>query len=230
MSECLVLSDQMVANIRRDILLGIYMPGDKLRTNDLKLRYEVGGTPIREALMQLVWQNFVVMEPQKGFRVAPVSLEELRDILDTRRAIESIALKKSLQRGDETWELSVLAAFHRLSRVNLDAPDVDYTVWGKLHMNFHLALTSACGSTLMLQIIETLYNQLERYRHIWLNHDLEAQQGYHDDGEHRDIMNAVMERDLPLAASLFEKHDCHVIELAQTLTQENFALRVNGPR
>ena len=61
MSECLVLSDQMVANIRRDILLGIYMPGDKLRTNDLKLRYEVGGTPIREALMQLVWQNFVVM-------------------------------------------------------------------------------------------------------------------------------------------------------------------------
>ena len=97
-------------------------------------------------------------------------MEELRDILDTRRAIESIALKKSLQRGDETWELSVLAAFHRLSRVNLDAPDVDYTVWGKLHMNFHLALTSACGSTLMLQIIETLYNQLERYRHIWLNH------------------------------------------------------------
>lgn len=226
MSESAVLSDQMVVNLRRDILLGEFKPGDKLRTSELRQRYNVGGTPIREALLQLVWQNFVVMEPQKGFRVAPVSLDELRDILDTRRAIESIALEKSLARGDEKWELSMLAAFHRMSRLNLEEPSVDYTVWGSLHMQFHLALTSACGSPLMLRILETLYMQLERYRHIWLNQDLETDLRYHDDGEHRDIMNAVMDRNLPLAMDLFARHDHHVIELAQTLTPENFDSRL----
>ncbi|GGY11586.1 GntR family transcriptional regulator [Paludibacterium paludis] len=220
----------MVSQIRQDILIGVFLPGDKMQLNELKQRYGVGGTPIREALMQLVWQNFVVMEPQKGFRVAPVTLEELKDILDTRRVLEGIALEKSFSRGDETWELSILAAYHRLSRVNLEDPDIDYTSWGMLHMNFHLSLISACESPMLLRMIEIVHNQLERYRHIWLNHELDAPQRYHDDGEHRAIMNAVMERNLPEAMHLLEEHHRHVIELAENLTQENFASRIQLAR
>jgi DNA-binding GntR family transcriptional regulator len=218
----------MVKAIRRDILLGRFLPGDKLQMNELKQHYQVGGTPIREALVQLVWQNFVVMEPQKGFRVAPISLNELRDILTTRRAIAGIALEKAMQRGDEEWELSIITAFHRMERIQLDQADVDYEEWGVRHMAFHIALIQACNSPMMLSILENIYNQLERYRHIWLNGDLDQAPRYHDHGEHKIIMDAVLARDLPRALSLIGEHYQHVIDLAESLSPENFSERVKN--
>ncbi|MDW5415081.1 FCD domain-containing protein [Iodobacter sp. CM08] len=220
------LSDQMVKAIRRDILLGRFLPGDKLQMNELKQYYQVGGTPIREALVQLVWQHFVVMEPQKGFRVAPISLDELRDILTTRRAIAGIALEKAMQRGDEEWELSIITAFHRMERIQLDQPDVDYEEWGERHIAFHIALIQACNSPMMLSTLESIYNQLERYRHIWLNGDLDQVTRYHDHGEHKVIMDAVLARDLQLSLQRIEEHYQHVIDLAESLSPENFSERV----
>ncbi|STR45926.1 GntR family transcriptional regulator [Iodobacter fluviatilis] len=216
----------MVKAIRRDILLGTFLPGEKLQMNELKQHYQVGGTPIREALVQLVWQHFVVMEPQKGFRVAPVSLNELRDILATRRAIAGLALEKAMQRGSEEWELSIITAFHRMERIQLDQPGVDYEEWGERHMDFHMALIKACNSPMMLSTLENIYNQLERYRHIWLNVELDEVTRYHDHGEHKAIMDAVLARDLQKALVLIEAHYQHVIDLAETLSPEKFSERV----
>ncbi|NHQ88271.1 MULTISPECIES: GntR family transcriptional regulator [Iodobacter] len=226
MSNSTTLSDQMVKAIRRDILLGTFLPGEKLQMNELKQHYQVGGTPIREALVQLVWQHFVVMEPQKGFRVAPVSLNELRDILATRRAIAGLALEKAMQRGSEEWELSIITAFHRMERIQLDQPGVDYEEWGERHMDFHMALIKACNSPMMLSTLENIYNQLERYRHIWLNVELDEVTRYHDHGEHKAIMDAVLARDLQKALVLIEAHYQHVIDLAETLSPEKFSERV----
>ncbi len=216
----------MVKAIRRDILLGTFLPGEKLQMNELKQHYQVGGTPIREALVQLVWQHFVVMEPQKGFRVAPVSLNELRDILATRRAIAGLALEKAMQRGSEEWELSIITTFHRMERIQLDQPGVDYEEWGERHMDFHMALIKACNSPMMLSTLENIYNQLERYRHIWLNVELDEVTRYHDHGEHKAIMDAVLARDLQKALVLIEAHYQHVIDLAETLSPEKFSERV----
>ncbi|AMC35929.1 GntR family transcriptional regulator [Janthinobacterium sp. B9-8] len=226
MTNSTTLSDQMVKAIRRDILLGTFLPGEKLQMNELKQHYQVGGTPIREALVQLVWQHFVVMEPQKGFRVAPVSLDELRDILATRRAIAGLALEKAMQRGDEEWELSIITAFHRMERIQLDQPGVDYEEWGERHMGFHMALIKACNSPMMLSTLENIYNQLERYRHIWLNGELDKVTRYHDHGEHKTIMDAVLARDLQKALALIEAHYQHVIDLAESLSPEKFSERV----
>lgn len=226
MSTSTTLADQMVKAIRRDILLGRFLPGDKLQMNELKQHYQVGGTPIREALVQLVWQNFVVMEAQKGFRVAPISLDELRDILAIRHAIAGLALGKAMERGGESWELDIITAFHRMERIQLDQPDVDFEEWGERHIGFHLSLIKACNSPMMLSTLENIYNQLERYRHIWLNGSLDEVTRYHDHGEHKIIMEAVLARDLPKALQLIREHYQHVIDLAESLSHENFSQRI----
>lgn len=73
------LTDKVAKMIRHDILVGNFAPSEKLVVADLKTRYDVGASPIREALVQLSWSKFVVVEPQKGCWVAPISTSELAD-------------------------------------------------------------------------------------------------------------------------------------------------------
>ncbi|WP_305462212.1 GntR family transcriptional regulator [Photobacterium leiognathi] len=65
--EFTTISDRLISVIKKDILNGTYQPGQKLVLNDLKAHYKVGGLPLREAMVQLAWQKYLVMKPQKGF-------------------------------------------------------------------------------------------------------------------------------------------------------------------
>ncbi|TJZ95508.1 GntR family transcriptional regulator, partial [Photobacterium damselae subsp. piscicida] len=102
------ISDRVMHQIRSDILNGEFKAGQKLILSDLKDRYNVGGSPLREAMVQLSWQKYVTMKPQKGFWVADVSLNELKSIIKARLAIGNVALRDAMDNGDEKWELNIL--------------------------------------------------------------------------------------------------------------------------
>lgn len=93
------LTDKVSKMIRQDILNGELAPGQKLVVADLKNRYNVGASPIREALVQLSWSKYVKLEPQKGCWVSPVSKKELNDLYESLRVVSSVLLKKPFLRG-----------------------------------------------------------------------------------------------------------------------------------
>src|ERR1700694_1563026 len=66
--------------IREDIVFGHLAPGEKLRIEDLRGRYGLGATPLREALSRLSAIGLVEASAQRGFRVARVSVEDLDDV------------------------------------------------------------------------------------------------------------------------------------------------------
>jgi len=70
--------------LRRDIIEGRLAPGEKLRVEHLKDDYGVGAGTLREALSLLISDALVVSQGQRGFRVAPVSIEDFEDITRTR--------------------------------------------------------------------------------------------------------------------------------------------------
>ena len=76
--------------LKQDIIRGVFKPGEKLLMSALKERYDLGVGPLREALSQLVAEKLVVAISQKGYRVAPMSLEEMRDIYDARANLEAM--------------------------------------------------------------------------------------------------------------------------------------------
>ena len=102
--------------IRADILAGRRAPDEKLKIADLAAVLAVSPGAIREALSRLVPEQLVVSRDQRGFVVAPLSIEDLEDLTDLRCELEAIALRRSVARGDTNWEASVLAAAHRLRR------------------------------------------------------------------------------------------------------------------
>lgn len=196
--------------ISTDLLAGRLEPSARLRLNELKLRYGLGLSPLREALLRLASEGLVVAEGQRGFAVAPVSLAELADLTRTRQQIETIALTEAIARGDSDWEADVLSAFHRLSRAPLPSgvDDTDAGMnWELRHRAFHDALVAACDSPWLLRFHSQLVDHSERYRRTRLfNPPAAAHLARDIDAEHREIMEAVLARDASKACELMREH------------------------
>src|SRR5690625_1598806 len=92
----LTLAEQAYTKLKHKILSVKLTPGSQLRLIVLKEDLGVGYTPLREALMRLSSEGFVTAEGQRGFKVAPISLEEFKEITDARVAIEELLLKEAL--------------------------------------------------------------------------------------------------------------------------------------
>lgn len=67
------------------------------------MQYKVGAGTLREAITRLVSDALVTTEGQRGFRVAPIAIEELEDITRLRLHIEIEALRLSIRHGGERW-------------------------------------------------------------------------------------------------------------------------------
>ena len=89
------LASAAYERLRRDIRIGRLAPGEKLRIDALRAIYEIGASPLREALNRLSAEGLVVQEDQRGFRVPPVSIEDLLELTRTRCWLNEIALRES---------------------------------------------------------------------------------------------------------------------------------------
>ena len=173
--------------IRGDILSGRHGPDQKLKIQDLSVELIVSPGAVREALSRLVPEQLVVSRDQRGFAVAPLSIEDLEDLTDLRCEIEAMALRRSVERGDANWEAELLAAAHRLGALPLKhTPE-----WVELHAAFHTALVAACGSKRLLNLHTQLYEQSERYRGLSGQYDT----GRNIPDEHRQIVAMALARD-----------------------------------
>ena len=198
----LTINATVFRQLRADIMACRLMPDERLRVEALRERYGMGGSPIREALMRLQAEGLVSLEQNKGFRVSPVSREQLFDLMRTRIEIESIALRWSIELGGVEWEANLLGALHRLSRQNkLDraASRALSAAWSKEHRNFHAALVAACGSPKLLAIREGLVDQAERYVALSVISKLPPR---NDLSEHEQIMRAALSRNTARATQL----------------------------
>lgn len=194
------------ARLREDILAGRLQPGARLKIAEIACTLEVSPGAIREALSRLVPEQLVVLRDQKGFLVAPLSIEGLEDLTDIRCEIETIALRRSVLRGDIAWEGSVLAAAHRLRRTKI-LTSADRSLnreWVERHRTFHTALVSACGSPRLLDIHAQLYEQSERYRSLSFPTLGEAERDRQ--GEHQALADAALDRNADGLVELTVKH------------------------
>lgn len=216
LSEPKTLIETAYRNLRRDIIEGRLAPGEKLRIEHIKDDYGVGAGTLREALSLLIADGLVHSQEQRGFRVAPVSLEDFADITDTRAMLEAAALRQSMTLGDDAWEGEVLLAFHHLSKAEEKLADnTDREQWEARNRIFHEVLISACPSRWLKHFIAILYQQAERYRRLSLQQSAAGPRDIH--AEHQALFKAVLARDVELACDLLTRHIRYTFESVQRL-------------
>jgi GntR family carbon starvation induced transcriptional regulator len=193
--------------IRTEILDGQLLPGAKLNIKALESRLNVSLGAIREALSRLHAEGLVMAEAQRGYTVVPVSAGDLQDLTKARAEIDVLCLREAMQHGNIEWEARIVAAAHRMERLQ-DLPTAveggrTTSVWNEAHGEFHDALVSGCSSAWLLRIRKLLYEQSERYRRLAV--PLESTQR-DVRGEHRRLMNAVLARDEASAVKEVQAH------------------------
>lgn len=204
----------------RHIIDGVYRPGTKLRVEHLKSAYQVSGSTIREALTRLISDQLVLVEGQKGFRVSPMSMEDLEDLTYARIILECAALKDSISQADEEWEAHLVAAFHRLSRSEerlRNNPDI-FDEWEQRNREFHEALVASTHSEWLKRLRLILFQQSERYRRL-SSRDASSRVDVHD--EHKAIFEAAIARDANRAEELLRSH----IQRAVKVLRENTSFK-----
>ena len=174
------LTDKVSQLIEKDILIGKLEPGSKLVVADLKTKYQVGASPIREALVQLSWINYVDLEPQKGCWVADISSDELTEVYDDLILISKELLKRAMRENNRSWELRVINAFHHLTRVYQRAAEFDWYTQEEAQHQFYMELLSGAQAKNMQLFFNHLLNQARRYRYFSHNSGLPRLNSFDD--------------------------------------------------
>ena len=196
------LTARVLGLMRSDILELRLEPGSKLVLDELRDKYDVGASPLRESLSRLTVEGLVTGEDRRGFRVAPITEEDFIDLTMLRKEIEVLAVTRSVERGDDMWEANLLRAFHHMSLAT-PAQQTFLAEWPGRHQTFHEALVSACGSPRLLHLRRQLFDQFTRYqriapRHVWRSAG--------NDTEHKKMLEAALARDTRKCEQLILGH------------------------
>jgi GntR family transcriptional regulator, carbon starvation induced regulator len=197
------LAGAVLASMRSDILELKLAPGSKLPFEALRERYDAGFSPLRESLSRLVVEGLVVGEDQRGFRVAPLTVEDFIDLTTLRREIEVMAVVRSVERGGDAWEADLVRAFHHMLLASSPVVRGYPTEWARRHKAFHEALVAACGSPRLLLLRRQLFDHFMRYqrvapRHVWKNSIR--------DTEHKKMVDAAVARNIDKVSALARAH------------------------
>jgi len=206
------IGENAYRKIRADIVFGRLAPGRKLKLDQLKSNYGASISTLREILNRLSSERLVVAEGQKGFEVAPVSIANLREIAALRQLLECRALEQSFRAGDMEWEARVVAAHHRLARMEARMAEGDRShteEWKRYDWQFHQALISACGSKMLIDTHAAVFDKYLRYQMIALSYrgDIAAQ-------EHALLLECALKRDAARACDVLMRHVAGGVEHA----------------
>ena len=184
--------------IRRGIMDGEYKAGQHLKQQELARQSGCSVIPIREALHQLAAEGFVVLDPQKGARVADLNSRRLEEIFEVRIRLEGWAAALASRRMTPEAAARIRAILDKMDR-----PDISVSEWLALNWEFHDSLYACSDQEFLRKLISNLRLTLEPYLRL----DLAKVHSY-DVGrrEHRRIFQACLRADAKAAERYTASH------------------------
>ena len=211
--EFLPLRDEVFNTLREKILKGVYKPGERLMEIHLADQLGVSRTPIREAIRMLELEGLVKMVPRKGAQVAKISKEDLQDVLEVRKALDTLSVKLACERITED-EIKLLNNEERDFEKALASKDVRDIA--EADVAFHDVIHSATKNGRLKSMISNLAERIYRYRFEYIKQQSDG--GKTLMLEHREIMRCIEGRDVESAVKATEIHiDNQEISISEQL-------------
>ncbi len=186
------LPEQITARLQQDILAGQLKPGAPLREVDLSERFGVSRGPVREAFRQLTQQGLLVLEPNKGVRVAQNPSVEVRPlVVQLRRTIEVFVLESIF---DRITEADIEIWREVLSDIKAACESNDLNALTDHDLRFHQAIIKSHDD----RDLFTLWQPIAMRMMMQYNRLVDLMESYR---EHKRILDAIQARDKPAAVA-----------------------------
>lgn len=197
------LRDVVFETLRDAIITQVLKPGERLMEIQLADEMGVSRTPVREAIRKLELEGLVVMVPRKGAYVAGVSMKDIHEVYEVRAALEMLAVSLAAERitDEELDALERQVLRESEAETELDENALDNIIY--IDSTFHDIIYQAAHNQRLVQFVNILQEQLQRFRAASLSRPGRSKTAL---DEHKQIVEALAERNGELAAKLAKEH------------------------
>lgn len=189
------LTDRAYHAIKQDILVCELAPGVNVTERELGVRYGLGKAPLREALIRLIHEGLLQSIPRSGYRVTPVTIQDVQDIFALRLLVEPAAARQAAGRIEET----LLKELNELCRAGYTPGNRESeSTFLRANRQFHVAIADASGNRRLARMLGQLLEETERLFHLGLAVRDRTEEMKH---EHEDLLAALVSGDADAAQS-----------------------------
>lgn len=205
----------VAAGIRKAVLAGEYVPGQRLVEADLCQEYQVGRSTVRAALHELANDGMVELQWHRGARVRQVSSDEAIEIFEVRLVVEGLIAAKAAELAgpEDICLLQENAAAMRTAVAQLDA--VGYS---QLNAECHALIQRIAAHSTAGSVIDRLRTQGVRDH---LHSSLQPGRAAASVREHVKIIEAIAAKDPAAAQGAMHEHLDAVLQYLRTKRDEN---------
>ena len=175
------------------------MPGTKLAEQKIADIFKVSRTLVRQALMQLSRDHLVTLEPARGARVAEPSVEEARQVFETRNMLEAAMIRRAALDLSDT-QIDALRSHLAAEAEAVQRPDVSGRT--RLLADFHVVIAGMLGNAVLAGMLGDLVSRCSLIALMYQS----AHSAEHSYAEHVAIVDALGRRDARAAVRLMEQH------------------------
>jgi DNA-binding GntR family transcriptional regulator len=197
------LADIASHRLAHSIVTGELAQGQKLNEAELAERFGMGRGPLREALRHLEGMRLVKRIPNAGTRVVVLDQQTMSDLYAVREALEGMAcrLAATQMTDEEITQLSLLLDNHE-KQINAQGGGVYSQSEGDL--DFHYQIVRGSRNEMLMDLLGSEQYQLLRMCRFRTSRN--AQRTRPALQQHRQIVEALAQRDGELAEMLMRRH------------------------
>ncbi len=190
------IADTIYDALSQQIITGDLNAGEKLRQDHIARAFDTSHVPVREALLRLQAHGLAQSEPRRGMRVTALDPAEVREVIEMRVALESLALQHAVQNMTP-------AALKTADEARLACDQAEtMPEWEARNRLFHRAILTPCGLPRLLHSIDDLH--IASARHLFAHWRPKWVQ--RTDSDHAAIVQALKVKDAAAAASILVRH------------------------
>ena len=206
------LKEKAYEFIRHNIIIDHLKANHPLSEKELSKQLGISKTPIREAIQLLHKEGFVQFIPKKGAFVTPVTLTDLREIMQIRQGLEPVAAGLATLNHDPAR----LSEFERKFRRLAEKPTKDYPTMSEVGKRFHRFLFDCTRNQRLINILDNLNEQMDRIRTIFC---LLVPPSYNDKAlnQHLSIIEAIKNGDRKAAEDTMHQHISNYFEILKNM-------------
>jgi DNA-binding GntR family transcriptional regulator len=212
------LHDRLVARLRDLIIEGEFAPGSRVPERALCQRFQVSRTPLREALKVLAADGLIRLAPNRGARVAALTVADVEEMFPVMGALEALAGELAAGRITEEGLAEVRALHYQMV---LHHKRGERAAYFRLNQQIHETIMTAAGNPTLTGLYQGLAGRIRRARYLA---NMSARRWARAVEEHEAILAALEARDGPRLGALLKEHlknKCETVKAGLLAEQED---------
>lgn len=220
-SQRKTLGDSIYNHLRDEIISLRLQPGQMVYENELATSFGVSRTPVREAFRLLLAEEFIEILPQRGARIASISLKKIEDAWFIRESLEVSAFKivaRNWNNKEERFKKVHDQILQILEGQKKAAFNQDYVEFFRLDEVYHKTILEQANNLTLLSFIDQVRGHLNRMRYLEFHETKDTSRTLK---EHEEILNAIVSRDEVTTETVLIQHFRQSTDYFQKIIEKN---------